>query len=169
MQRFQTSDAEVLIPHIHGAQSVSRVEAAERGTWPKERFLDEIRTRAPEDAAVAEDLYNWSEATADRVATGRGTERGSFSFHYVSAGRAIPVFAVYTDGRLELHFDSLYRKASPELTQAFYDELHRISGLSSIPADFRRWPTVQLREALNDADSVARFKEAVSKIRQALR
>lgn len=169
MERFQAEEAEILIPHVHGAVVRPASAAVERGVWPKERFLEAIQREAPEAAALAEDLYEWSEATADRVRPGRGTEIGSFSFHYVSAGRAIPVFAVYTDGRLELHFDSLYRKASPELTQAFYDELHRIPGFSAIQPDFRRWPAVQLQEALGDSNSLTRFKEAVGRIRQALR
>ena len=168
MQRYQTAEAEVLIPHVHGIPRVI-VQAAERGVWPKERFLDEIRVRSPMDAAIAEDLYAWSEATADRIVPGRGTDRGSFSFHYVAAGRPIPLFAVYTDGRLELHFDSLYRKASPEITQCFYEDLRSVSGFSAISPDFRRWPSVVLHEALGNPESLSRFKAAVSKVREALR
>jgi hypothetical protein len=168
MQRFQTLEAEVLIPHVHGLTTSVAREPAATGVWPKDKFLEDIRARAAQDAPFAEDLYSWAETTADRVVPGRGTQLGSFSFHYVSGGRAIPLFAVYTDGRLEFHFDSVERKAGQEQAEAFYAAVHNIPGFGQIQRDFRRWQSVKLHEAFREPDSLARFKEAVANVRHSL-
>jgi hypothetical protein len=161
MHRFQAAAADVLIPQVHGGAIRPTTEAEPRGAWPKERFLDEIRRRAPAAAPLAQDLYDWSEEEADQVTTGAGRATGSFSFHFVVDGKSKNVFSVYTDGRLELPYKALVRKVGPQVAQAFHEMLSRIPGFNGLAADFTKYPSVELTRAFSQSESLTAFKNAV--------
>ncbi|AGK61164.1 hypothetical protein Asulf_01165 [Archaeoglobus sulfaticallidus PM70-1] len=90
---------------------------------------------------------------------GTGSEKGSFTFHYIIDGKTISVFTIYTNGKLMLNYGWLSTRVSQEVLEEFHKKISEISIFKHIPADLSKWPSVTItKEFKND---IEKFKEAI--------
>lgn len=107
------------------------------------------------------DLYKWSKDTADRIWFGTGKETGSFTFHYLRAGRTIAPFTIYTNGKLALNYGYLLGPLAADTLEKFHGMIHEIPVMQHIPNVFaNKWPSVEA-EALKDPENLRKFKQAI--------
>lgn len=167
LNRFRAGDMEILVPQLHGLSArPTTTGTRKRRRWTREEFFEALRASvAPDTAAIVEDLYEWAEATADQIWFGTGTETGSFSFHYLRGGKTVPVFTVYTNGRLQLSYGGLSTQISTDAADMFHRRVAVIPAFSRIPADFSKWPTLAITDAFRSPEDIQTFKRAVEQLR----
>ncbi len=104
IQRFQSGDSEILVPHLFGVVT-AKPPVEPKKKWDEASFFNEILNRKGELAAsVARDIYEWAKPKLTRIWWGEGTRTGSFVPVYHHKGVDHQLFAVYTYGRVEIYF-----------------------------------------------------------------
>ena len=162
MQQFQFEDVEILVPHLHGqALRDQRAATRPRRRWTPEQFFQIMQQSVPpEILQIAKDLYHWAEETADRVWMGSGTQKGSFTFHYLRDNKTISVFTVYSDGKLQINYGWMSNRVPETVLREFHNRLRTLQGFRHLPEDFSKYPNVDLR-TLKSPHDLAAFKQAV--------
>lgn len=115
---------------------------SERIQWTEERFFKALEQNKPEIVNLVREVYHWSLETADRIWYGTGKEAWSITFHYLKEGKTISVFTVYTNGTLMLNYGWMKNQLPIEVLKEFHEMIAKIPTLSSIPADFSKWPLI---------------------------
>jgi len=134
LKRFETEGTEILIPRVHGiSQGPSEPP---KKSWTRDKFLKAVTENNPlQLAAVIQQLYNWSEETADRI--------------------------VYANGKLELKYGLINERLGPDIVQEFHSRLQQIATYK-VPAEFeRKWPVVFIGETLMSPRDIEQFKRTV--------
>ena len=110
------------------------------------------------------DIYKWTDLKADKIAWGRGREKGSFAFHYLKEGTKYSIFTIYTDGKLCLNFGQLKPVLPEETVNDFRTSIVSIPSLANIPDT--PYPHVNIEDIfLNKLESLNQFKETVIKFK----
>lgn len=163
MRRFQQADTEILVPDLHGLSSRGPKPTGGRKKWTEGQFFEVIQEKlSPEVVKVIKGIYEWSQAAADRVWFGTGTETGSCTFHYLKDGKTVSVFSIYTSGYLCLNYGWLSSQVDQDIIEEFHNSIHNIRSFRNIPADFSKWHNITIDEAfLKQANTVDQFKAAV--------
>jgi len=160
LKRFETEGTEILIPRVHGiSQGPSEPP---RKSWTRDKFLKAVTENNPlQLAAVIQQLYNWSEETADRIQFGKG-ETGSFTYYLRDGkGKDLSIFSVYANGKLELKYGLINERLGPDIVQEFHSRLQQIATYK-VPAEFeRKWPVVFIGETLMSPHDIEQFKRTV--------
>jgi hypothetical protein len=166
MNRFQSNNLEILVPHLHGNSTKAAI-TGQKQSWNEERFLKAVAERnPPTNANIAKELYQWTKENADRRWFGQGKETGSFTLHFLKGGRTIAPFTLYTDGRLSINFGYLFGALSQETLEQFYAELIEIPTMSHIPKVFaNKYPSVKI-DALKEVQNYKKFIEAILWLKQ---
>ncbi len=161
MQRFQADATEILVPHLYGASSKPPISGPQRKKWTEEEFFRVLNENVkPEVVEVVKNIYEWSVDVADRTWFGTGAKIGSFTFHYLSEGKTVSVFTVYTDGSFYLNYGWLSTQIDEETMKEFHELIHEIPSFERIPADFSKWPSIT-NAILNQPEATEKFKKAV--------
>jgi hypothetical protein len=167
MRRFQKEATEILVPHLFELGKTSKLKiGGKRKQWSEARFFETINGILSTDVVgVIKDLYTWSKSHADRIWFGIGEETGSFTYHYLLNGKTVSVFSVYTNGRLILNYGWLSQIISTKAMQSFHQTLISISTFQDIPADFKRWPSIQIEQTfVKKPDDLSQFESAVEEL-----
>jgi len=165
MHRYQKGVIEILVPYLFAPST--DVKSSQRGSqrkqWTEQQFFEKASTSLSTGLTdVIQDLYGWSKSRASRVWFGTGTETGSFTFHYIANKQTISIFSVYTNGVLTVNYGWLTPRVPIEKLEQLHSSLTALPGFSSIPADFNRWPSVQIEVVfLNKPDVLSKFKSIV--------
>jgi hypothetical protein len=118
--------------------------------WNEASFFDAIAHRVQSERDVAKRIYEWANGI---VRWGQGTQDGSFS--PLDARRRFTLFAVFTNGKVEIPLPS-YDRRSPFDTEEMKRQLiSRLAEVSGIDLD-RRLPQVKL-SSLTDPENFDRF------------
>jgi hypothetical protein len=151
INQFVGEGLKTLVPRVMG--QTAEAEQAKKGPrplrqWNEPMFFDELSSRvAPEEVRAARELFAWAARSATRVFWGRGERDASFAPVLTHNGFKYQPFAVYTYGRLEVHFQYLADRPpfdSELKRRELLDRLNAIPGVS-IPADvITRRPSIPL-------------------------
>jgi hypothetical protein len=142
MRRFYQADTEILVPNLHGASSKAPKPNG-RKKWTEDQFFETIqRELSSEVVKVVKSLYEWSQDSADRVWLGSGTEKGSFTLHFLKDGKTASIFSIYTNGYLSLNYGWLSTQVTRQVIQEFHNSIHKIPSFRKIPTDFSKWPSI---------------------------
>ncbi len=163
MSYFKEKGLEVLIPHIYGVPSVQSQSG--RKQWTKEKFfIDTGQKLDPEVISVIQDIYEFSNSKADRIVWGTGKNQGSFTFQYLSEGKAISVFNLFSNGKIFLNFGWLFPQVGEEVFQSYFQRLKGIQGFSDIKEDYK-WPRFVIADVfVNNPEVLNAFKETIIKL-----
>ncbi len=163
MRRSRVNEAEILELQLYGPPLPPKPSPI---IWTEEKFLQVANEKLQVDVMlVIEDLYQMSKNSADKVAFGKGRQTGSFTFQYLISGKLVSVFSVYTSGGLMLNYNGLKNRVKIEVLEEFHQSIHAVPSLSSIPADFSKWPSVKVADAfMNQAGAIDQFKESVREL-----
>ncbi len=163
VRRFQAGGIEIIVPQLHGLSVKPPPPIREK--WTRDKFFRALSENvAPGTVTIVEDLYEWSEDTADRIWFGRGVT-GSFTFHYLKEGKTISVFTVITSGKLSLNYGWLSRQVSKEVLGQFHQRMTEIPTFRHIRADFSKWPTFKIGDVFKGSEEIQKFKQAVEWLR----
>lgn len=161
VRRFKSGAIDVLVPHLHGTSGKSPIVPSKH-TWTEEEFFRVLgQSVEPQVVARVQDLYRWTQKSADRTWFGQGKEMGSFTFHYRKEGKTVSVFSVYTDGKLMINYGWLSGQLPLSVVEEFQQRLTQMPSLRHLPADLSKWPTVYVADAFRDQADLEKFKETV--------
>ncbi|RMF99533.1 MAG: hypothetical protein D6741_08320 [Planctomycetota bacterium] len=162
-KRFKASGIDILVPQVYGLSAKpTGSTSAKRTKWNRDTFFEELRKNVdPGIVDLADDLYQWAEATADRVSFGTGVQIGSFTFHYIKDGKVISVFTIRTNGEIKLNYGWMSTRTNAELFETFHRRIIEIPTFSNIPDDFSKWPTLKMADAFAGPEEIQKFKQVV--------
>lgn len=162
LKKFRAEGIEILVPHLYGV-STTPTAGTGRKKWTEEEFFKVLNeTVETEVVNVIKDLYEWARKTADKVSFGTGTETGSFIFYSLKGSKFISVFAVFTNGKLQLSYGWLVDQVGRETVQEFHRRLQEIPSFNQIPAEFEhKWPNIAIIDAFKVQENLEKFKQAV--------
>jgi len=162
VHRFKAGGTEILVPQLYGLSAKPTTRGERRKKWTREEFFEVLRENVePDIVTIVEDLYEWAEDTADRVWFGTGAETGSFTFHYLREGKTISVFTIFTNGKLQLNYGWLSKQISTDVLEQFHHRISEIPTFKRIPADFSKWPNLQIVDAFRGPEEIQEFKQTV--------
>jgi hypothetical protein len=157
---------QTIVPRVLGQTQAAR--RAKRQTpgmdWTRETVLAELKAkRGPAEAAVAHQIFEWASQRDDRtVWFGSGRKDGSFQVNRYGARRLLP-FALYTYGRVEVHFQYLARRPpfdDERLREELRQRLNAVEGID-IPTDMLALrPSIPI-SVLAHGDALVRFLAAM--------
>ena len=171
MRRFQKDNTEILVPHLFEVASPKKTKAGgQRKRWTEAQFFEAVRVKlSPEVAMVIKDLFGWCKSKADRVWFGTGVENGSFTFHHLQDGKTFSIFSVYTNGLITLNYGWLSTIVEQGQMEWFHQAITAIPGFKNVPADFKRWPSMKIEDALNKPQDIDEFKMIVEEFEKRIR
>ena len=172
MRRFQKGATEILVPHLFELPNPQKAASGgKRKQWTDARFFAAITGQlSPETVALIRDLYDWSNARADRLWFGIGEETGSFTFHYLLNGKTVSVFSVYTSGRLTVNYGYLSVSLNSDAMQWLHQALTAIPTFQNIPPDLKHSPSIQIEQSLaKRGQDFEQFKAVVEELGQRIR
>jgi hypothetical protein len=163
VKQFVGPGMKMLVPRVLGQTETARQrknpEGSESRQWDEPSFLEDLRQRQGEPAAVvAQRLLEWANTRGLRMWWGQGKKDGSFyPGHDGRFGRHL-LFAVWTSGSVEIQFQHM--KCSPfnedRMRMDLARRLSAIKGLS-IPEDaLKRRPSFKL-SLLVQPDALEKF------------
>jgi hypothetical protein len=168
IKQFTGSNVTTLVPTVIGqtAQAAAQRDRSARPAkqWDRSSFFDALRTRKGEDVCrIAERLFQWSDSVLPAVWFGNGSQDGSCFRGLGQKGKNIYLFAVWTNGRIELQFQWFKYCPSFDSDTARLELLRRINEIPALrfgPDAITRRPAFDLL-LLGDSDTEARFHNAV--------
>lgn len=162
MQRFKSKKMEIIVPHLYGLSTKPTSSKLGRKKWTEDEFFEVLNESVQHKIyTVIRELYDWSKGVADRIWFGTGIKTGSFTFHYLEDGKTISVFSVYTDGRLMLNYGWLSTYLSKDIMKKLHSKIVKIPSFQKIPADFSKWPSIEVADAFKNSENIEKFRQAV--------
>jgi len=166
LRMYRTSGLELLVPHLHGVSAGRPDTESKRRKWTEQEFFADLAAKVqPQELAIAEDLYQWGQDTADRMWFGTGAQTGSVTYHFLPHGKTASVFTIFTDGRFCLNYGFMNEKFEQSILRGFHERVTAIASFAGVAADFAKWPTIRLAEAFPGSKELAQFKQAVEWLR----
>jgi hypothetical protein len=159
MRRFQKSKAEMLVPHVFGPVHAAPKAAREKNKWDEESFFGALREKDPISESVATKILIWAKSHVTRIYWGEGIRLGAFVPVYQTEKEKHQLFAVWTNGVVEIYFQWYQYKPQFELEQKRLEILRRLNDIEGVqlPADaIKRKPSIKL-SVLADEESLAKF------------
>lgn len=161
MRRFQAEKTEMLVPRVFGPVRSSKTKAkAEPGKqWDEASFFEEFKNRnGIEGEMVARKILTW--ATQETlVRWGRGKRSGSFVPYFPHHEHKHQLFAVYTNGVLEVYF-YWYSYKQPfdaeEKRLELLEKLNQIPGVNLPKEAINRRPSIKL-STLGQGKNIEQF------------
>jgi len=147
---------------VYGVSVPERKSGSSGKVWTPEKFLEAVAENNPSQvAAVIQQLYYWSEETADSVQFGRG-KTGSFTYHIRDReGKDLSIFTVHANGKVELKYALINKRLGPDIAQEFHARLQQIPAYR-VPAEFeRKWPVISISEVFTSPRDIEQFKRTV--------
>jgi hypothetical protein len=168
IRQFTGSNVTTLVPTVIGqtAQAAAQRDRSARPTrqWDRSTFFDVLRAHKGDQVCrIADDLFQWSDSILPIVWWGNGGQDGSCFRGLSQKGKNAHLFAVWTNGRIELQFQWL-KWIPPFDSDATRLEL--VSRLNEIPAlklgpdAITRRPAFDL-QLLADSATLSTFENAI--------
>jgi hypothetical protein len=161
MRRFQAENAEMLVPRVIGpAQSPkSRAKSEPGKQWDEAAFFADLQGRYGEDAVMAaRGILDWASNKVE-VWWGRGKRNGSFVPYLYHKDVQHQLFAVWTNGGVEIYFYWYSFKApfdSEEKRLKLLTKLNQIEGVNIPDNAINRRPSFGL-SVLADEEKLEQF------------
>jgi hypothetical protein len=168
IRQFTGSNVTTLVPTVFGqtAQAAAQRGNPSRGTrqWDWGAFFEALKARKGEQISrIAERLLQWSDSVLPVVWWGNGNQDGSCFRGVSQRGKDAFLFAVWTNGRVELQFQWLKRYTPFDSESARIELLRRINettGVNFGPDATTRRPSFDLA-LLSDPHAEESFHGAV--------
>ena len=155
---------QTLVPRLVGQTERARQAkgTSSAGRWTHERLLGSLAEHSTEAVDTARKIIDWSERRHLRLWYGRGSQTGSVTAG-TSAGIGCYPFILYTDGKVEIGFETLLRRPPfdrDETREELRGRLNAIPGVNLPPDGLARRPTFALT-ALYTQSGLQTFLDAM--------
>lgn len=162
IRQFVGGNMRTLVPRVIGQTADTELTKSGRiregKQWDEASFFFDLETKkGTVDVTVARNILEWSKARNLRIWWGKGKQHGSFFPILDYNDVTYSLFAVWTNGGVELQFQ--WMKPPFEVEQKRMELLHRLNAIEgiSIPPDrIRKRPSFAL-SLLQDATKVQQF------------
>ncbi len=151
IRQFASDGVKTMVPRVMGltVEAQSRKQSEKVGVrWNSESFFEELEDRVgSREVKSAKTIFDWSEAKVSNILWGKGSTTGSFVPTMVHRDREHPLFAVRTNGMLELYFYWYKYKAPFDSDEKRLELLKRLNAIEgvSLPEDrIDRKPNIPL-------------------------
>jgi hypothetical protein len=105
IKQFLGEGFKTLVPRVLGQVSKKVTRRTEGKIWDAPSFMAAIKERHGADAvALAEDILKWANLKNLSITWGRGAQDGSLQVQISHHGEILPLFNVWTYGRVEILF-----------------------------------------------------------------
>ncbi len=145
--------APILIGQTATAQRIKSVGASSGRKWNEASFFLDLQAKHPDAVPVARRILDWCRSKVPRIDWGAGAQSGSFVPVVQHKGIDYPLFAVYTYGTFETHFQH-YLKRPPFGAEALrIEKLNRLNAIPGIflPVDsIARRPSIPLESMVEE-------------------
>ncbi|MBC8275677.1 MAG: hypothetical protein H8E40_12010 [Chloroflexi bacterium] len=122
----ESKSRKVLIPSLFGYKPLP--QSPVRKKWDEERFFTDTKEKCEGlmvDAII--ELYKFTKSNADDISWGTGAFTGSFTFRKLGHKTLVSVFAVYSNGDIQLNFGDMKGKGlEEESLESFRAKLNEI-------------------------------------------
>lgn len=137
IKQFAGSGITTLVPTVIGqtAQAEAKREGSAKPSkqWDLTSFLDVLRVNKGNLACeLAQEVFRWSDAVLPAIWWGKGAQYGSCFRGLAKNPTNIYLFAIWTNGRIELQFQWLKRCAPFDSEAARLELLRRINEISQV-------------------------------------
>ena len=132
MRRFQKSKIEMLVPHVFGPAHTVTKPKSETRKWDELSLLQAIQQKDPGSEDVARKIISWGKGHVTRVWYGEGATVGSFVPILNHKGRDHQLFALYTNGAVEIYFYWYQYKPPFESEEKRFEILERLNTLEGV-------------------------------------
>ncbi len=171
MRRFQSGDAEMLIPRVIGdtrtSENVARATGRKRWT-PAMFFEDAERKLRKEELKIVNQLYEFTKQNASEVRMGTGAESGSFTFILLRNNSSGSVFSVYSNGNFTVNLGYMETICSREEIDHFRNRIGTIPSLADISKTDKYYYTLKSSVAFSAAGYLEQFKREVLELKHVL-
>jgi hypothetical protein len=171
MRRFQSGNAEMLVPRIVGdTRSADKVtRASERKKWSMEGFFEDAKNKMDAgEIAVTRKIYKFTKENASEVRMGTGSVSGSFIFVLEKKGNTGSLFAVYSNGNFTINLGSLVNICSQEEIDDFRDQLAKTPSFSAIGISEKYYFTLKIDVAFSKPEYIDQLRDAVLDIKKTI-
>ena len=166
IKEYAGAGRRTVVPRVIG-QSVEaqqkKVVARTGQRWTEEKFFTALASRCGDaELQAASRIYDWARDTASFISWGRGKMDGSFTPVVDMAEAPLRLFALFSDGRIVLHFGYLLRHPPFDdhvARRHLLDRLNTISAIAIPPDRVNAFPTITL-ENLREPEAAEAFVEA---------
>jgi hypothetical protein len=158
LHQYVSGEIKTLVPKVIGQTAEAQRKSSSGGTparkWNPESFMQEITDKHPDCAGVVSKILDWAQnhPAISWIYWGEGATMGGFVPIVKQNGKDYQLFAVYTNGKLEVYFQH-YKGKPPFNSEAKRLELlkflNAIPGIK-IPEDaIGRRPSLELNKFQN--------------------
>lgn len=172
MRRFQSGDAEMLVPRVIGDTRTSDniAGASGRKRWTIENFFTDVDQKlGPEEKAIIQELYQFAKQNADEVRMGTGSASGSITFILEHNNATGSVFSVYSNGAFAINFGYMAEKiCSQDDIEEFQNQLATIPSFSEIKGSKKYYFNMDLTTAFSSPEYLEQFKVKVLNLKRRL-
>lgn len=160
MRRFHNENSEMLIPRFFGPSNTVKKTPNLPGTkWDEPTFFAELQElHGDSSVVVAKHLLEWSKKKVS-VWWGRGKESGSFVPYLFNNEIKYQLFAVWTNGTVEIYFQWLSSKPpfdQEEKRIELLSKLNQIDGINIPSSAIDKRPNIRLT-LLAEENKIAQF------------
>ena len=140
----------MLAPHVFGPVHIAT--KAPRGfiqQWDEGRFFQALTAKRPAAEPIARQVLDWAKTHAARISRGEGKKDGSFAPIYQPADRTHQLFAVWTNGNIQLYFFWYTYKPPFDTEEKRLELLRKLNAIEGIhiPEDrIAKAPSVKLAD-----------------------
>ena len=152
VKQFVGDGPRTIVPTVVGqtaqAQQKKSSGRGETRQWDEASFFKAMAEKfGAEEVEGARTILRWCKKHASQVWWGKGKQSGSFTPTFDRSGVHHQVFAIWTGGQVEIHFQHLRNRTpfdDPASREEFLAKLNGIPGVS-IPRDgIERRPSIQI-------------------------
>ena len=150
--------APMLIGQTAAAERAKSAGARPGRKWDETSFFADLQAKQPDAVPVARRILDWSKSKVPRIDWGEGKQDGSFVPVLHHKGIDYPLFAVYTYGNFETHFQHYLNRppfTSEPLRVEKLNRLNAIPGVSLPQDSIARRPSIPLKSLLEEGRTEA--------------
>jgi hypothetical protein len=166
LEYYKIENNEIMIPHVFGEEVVKTVgppSTRVKVEWDEVSFLSDFEKRNGVMAThVARAIIEWAKPRVTEIYWGEGTTMGSFVPILVKNGIRYQLFALRSDGWIELYFQHYVKKApldSIEVRRDLMRRLNLIDGANLKEISLDRRPSIDVEILIKDV-GLNRFLDA---------
>ena len=166
VKQYVGQGLQTLVPRVIGQTSEAQKKksgGARSRQWDEPSFFQDLETRrGPDEAATARAILEWARPKMTQVGWGRGSTRGSFVPILNHEAADHQLFAVWTNGVVEIYFYWYQRKRpfdAEEKRRELLSHLNAIEGVSLLDEVIARRPSIPLA-ILKDEAALKQFLQA---------